>query len=202
MLVQLTPGADYVSLGMPTSPVDESLVIHIHRSRSPQVASVLVALVLGLLPTAASLPVAPAASGVTGCPLMGHLTIPRHNPRNACEAIARARRRSTYPPDSCLNFVAQMYGWRNTGWMSPRDMWRNVRPRLRHPNDRTPPAGAVAIWRTSNPLGHIALVTRNGVISTDVPRRGRVNDVPLRWITRKWDANYLGWVMPHFPTAS
>ena len=133
---------------------------------------------------------------------MSKLTIPRPNPRNACAAIARARSRSTYPPDSCLNFVAHMYGWANTGWMSPKDMWRGMRPRLRHPNDTTPPAGALAIWKTSNPLGHIALVTRHGVISTDVPRRGRVGEVPLRWITRNWNARYVGWVMPQFPTAS
>jgi hypothetical protein len=95
-----------------------------------------------------------------------------------------------------------MYGWRNTGWMSPIDMWRGMRPRLRHPRDWTPPAGAIAIWRTSNPLGHAGLVTRHGVISTDVPRRGRVEEVRLRWITKHWDARYRGWVMPHFPTAS
>jgi hypothetical protein len=170
--------------------------------RRPHAAPLLLALILGLLPTAGSLTAPPAASAASACPLMAELTIPRQNPRTACEAISRARNRSTYPPDSCLNFAAQMYGWRNTGWMSPRDMWRGVRPRLRHPDDKTPPAGALAIWRTSNPLGHIALVTRNGVISTDVPRRGRVNEVPLRWITRNWNARYLGWVVPHFPTAS
>lgn len=173
-----------------------------HWSRHPHVISLLVALIVGLLPTAGSITAPPGASALSACPLMAHLKLPEANPRNACQAIARARRRSTYPPDSCLNFVAHMYGWRNTGWRSPVAMWRNMRPRLRHPRDRTPPAGAVAIWRTSNPLGHVALVTRSGVISTDVPRRGHVGDVPLRWITRNWNARYLGWVMPHFPTAS
>ena len=177
-------------------------MILVHWSRRPHAASLLLALVVGLIPMPGSLTAPPAASAATTCPLMAHLTIPRHNPRNACEAIDRARSRSTYPPDSCLNFVAQMYGWGNTGWRSPRAMWRNIRPGLRHRNDRTPPAGALAIWKTSNPLGHIALVTRNGVISTDVPRRGRVNKVPLRWISRNWNATYRGWVMPYFPTAS
>jgi hypothetical protein len=136
------------------------------------------------------------------CSLMANLTIPRPNPRNACQAIAHARNRSKYPADSCLNFVAQMYGWANTGWRSPVGMWRNIRPALRHRKGSNPPAGALAIWKTSNPLGHIALVTRNGVISTDVRRRGRVNEVRLHWITKNWNATYLGWVMPHFPTAS
>lgn len=165
-------------------------------------ASLLLALIVGLLPTAGSLTTPPATSAATACPLMSKLTTPRRNPRDACEAVSRARSRSTYRPDSCLNFVAQMYGWESTGWMSPRDMWRGMRPRLRHPRDWTPPAGAIAVWETSNPLGHVGLVTRHGVISTDVPRRGRVDEVPMRWITRHWDARYLGWVMPHFPTAS
>lgn len=173
-----------------------------HGPRRTQAASLLLALVVGLLPTAGSLPAPPAASASSTCRLMSHLTIPRHNPRTACEAIKRARNRSTYPPDSCLNFVAQMYGWGSTGWRSPLGMWRHIRPRLRHPHDKTPPAGALAIWRTSNPYGHIALVARKGVISTDVPRRGRVNKVPLRWIRKNWHATYKGWVMPHFPTAS
>jgi len=182
-------------------------MIALRWSRHPSAASLLLALVVGLLPTAGSQAASPATTAYAdstrvGCPLMKRLTIPRQNPRNACEAIARARNRSKYRPDSCLNFAAQMYGWGNTGWMSPKDMWRGIRPRLRHPNDRTPPAGALAIWKTSNPLGHIALVTRHGVISTDVPRRGRVGEVPLRWITRNWNARYVGWVMPQFPTAS
>jgi hypothetical protein len=173
----------------------------VHWSRRSHAASLLFVLIAGLLPTAGSLTAPPPATA-SRCALMDKLTTPRDNPRNACEAIARARHRSTYQPDSCLNFAAQMYGWGNTGWMSPRDMWQGMRPRLRHPNDRTPPAGALAIWRTSNPLGHVALVTRDGVISTDVPRRGRVNEVRLRWISKNWHANYVGWVMPHFPTAS
>lgn len=182
-------------------------MITLRWSRHLHAAHLLLALVVGLLPTAGSLATSPAASASVvstkaGCPLMQRLTIPRQNPRNACEAIALARNRSRYPPDSCLNFAAQMYGWGNTGWMSPRNMWRGMLPRLRHPNDKTPPAGALAIWQTSNPLGHIALVTRNGVISTDVPRRGQVNEVPLRWVTKNWHARYRGWVMPHFPTAS
>ena len=177
-------------------------MIQVSGTPRPRAASVLLALVVGLVPIAGDLTAPPAASAVTTCPLMAHLTIPRHNPRNACEAIAHARRRSSYPPDSCLNFVAQMYGWENTGWRSPIGMWRNIRPGLRHRHDGTPPAGALAIWRTSNPFGHIALVTRNGVISTDVPRRGHVNEVPLHWLTKNWHATYLGWVMPYFPTAS
>jgi CHAP domain-containing protein len=166
-------------------------------------AAMLLVLLVAVLPTGGCLTVvAPMASAGTTCPLMAHLKIPRPNPRNACKAIARGDNRSTYHPDSCLNFVAQMYGWRNTGWRSPIRMWRNIRPRLRHRNDTAPPAGALAIWRTSNRSGHIALVTRNGVISTDVYRRGHVNEVALHWITKHWHARYLGWVMPYFPTAS
>jgi hypothetical protein len=165
-------------------------------------ARVVLVLVVGLLSIVGSLTAPPAASAASACPLMAHLTIPRHNPRNACEAIRRARHHSTYPPDSCLNFVAQMYGWGNTGWRSPISMWRHIRPGLRHRHDTTPPAGALAIWRTSNPLGHIALASRDGVISTDVPGRGHVHNVPLHWITKNWHATYLGWVSPYFPTAS
>ncbi|MBA2560489.1 MAG: hypothetical protein H0V07_11515 [Propionibacteriales bacterium] len=177
-------------------------MVRVHWTHRPHTTSLLLTLVFSLMSIAGSLTAPPAASAATSCSLAAHLTIPRHNPRNACQAIAHARSRSTYPPDSCLNFVAQMYGWGSTGWRSPRAMWRNIRPGLRHPHDRTPPAGALAIWRTSNPRGHIALVTRNGVISTDVPRRGRVNEVPLRWITKNWHATYRGWVMPYFPGAS
>ncbi len=177
-------------------------MIQVRSSRRPHAASLLLALVIGLSSIAGSLTAPPAASAAATCPLMAHLTIPKHNPRNACQAIAHARSRSTYPPDSCLEFVAQMYGWEETGWRSPLGMWRNIRPGLRHPKDTTPPAGALAIWRTSNPLGHIALVTRKGVISTDVPRRGHVNKVPLHWITKNWHATYVGWVMPYIPTAS
>jgi hypothetical protein len=177
-------------------------MIPVRWSRRPYAASLLLPLVLSLLPMAASLPAPPAAAAVKGCDLMAHLKLPRPNPRNACQAIRRAQRRETFRPDSCLNFVAGMYGWESTGWRSPIGMWRNIRPRLRHPKGKNPPAGAIAIWKTSNPAGHVALVTRNGVTSTDVPRRGRVSNVPLHWITRNWDATYLGWVMPHFRGAS
>jgi CHAP domain len=168
----------------------------------PLAVSLRLSLVVGLIWVVGSSMTPPAASAVHACPLMTHLRIPRDNPRNACQAIAHARHRSSYPPDSCLNFVAQMYGWRNTGWRSPTGMWRNIRPRLRHRKNTNPPAGALAIWRTSNRLGHIGLVTRSGVISTDVPRRGHVNEVRLKWITKNWHATYLGWVMPYFPKAS
>ena len=179
-------------------------MIQFQRTRRAHVACLVLALLFGLvsIPGSLAAPAAASAAASATCPLMAHLAIPRDNPRDACQAIARARSRTTYPPDSCFNFVAQMYGWGSTGWRSPISMWRNIRPGLRHRKDTTPPAGAIAIWRTSNPLGHAALVARKGVISTDVPRRGQVNKVSLRWITKNWHATYLGWVMPFFPTAS
>lgn len=90
----------------------------------------------------------------------------------------------------CDHFVAQCYGWGNSGYGSALQQWLAM---PQHNKDHNPPLGALVFWR-SIPYGHVALSCGDGtVISTDILVPGGVSRVPIDTVTHKWGIAYLGW---------
>lgn len=137
--------------------------------------------------------------------LPGGLSLPRVNPRTTAQAIAWAQSRRGGPAiwyNRCLNFVAQTYGWHNSGVNYAIDHFSVAPAPLRHPGDRNPPPGALLFWNTGHRAGHVALSVGNGLIaSNDIESRGRISIVPMDAPERRWGARYVGWTAPYFPHA-
>ena len=138
--------------------------------------------------------------------LVGGLLLPRGNPRSAAQAIDWAMRQSGGPAawyNRCLAFVANAYGWHNSGTHYALDHYLSVIPeRMRHPGDRNPAPGALMFWETSHRAGHVALYLGNGLIaSNDIDSPGRISIVPANAPERRWGARYVGWAAPYFPSA-
>ncbi|MGQ0844717.1 MAG: transglycosylase SLT domain-containing protein [Sporichthyaceae bacterium] len=128
----------------------------------------------------------------------------RANPRGSAEAVEWARAQVANPSKNwfnlCLNFVAQAYGWRNSGVHYAIDHFAVGPENQRFRNDRNPPPGALMFWDTGRRAGHVALSLGGGQIaSNDIVRYGRIDVVDASAPEREWGATYLGWTVPYFP---
>lgn len=131
-------------------------------------------------------------------------TLARPNPRSTAEAIEWARAQVENPSKNwfnlCLNFVAQAYGWRNSGVHYAIDHFDIGPADQRFTDDRNPPPGALMFWDTGRRPGHVALYLGGGQIaSNDILRLGRVDVVDASAPESLWGAKYLGWTVPYFP---
>jgi hypothetical protein len=107
-------------------------------------------------------------------------------------SVAFARRYKTCRRGMCLSYVQTWLGgqhgipWAEAAWN---------RSRQKHRKDKRPPAGVPVFWHNPrSKYGHIALSVGNGrVRSTDWPSRGRVGEVDINTMTRRWGLVYLGW---------
>lgn len=132
--------------------------------------------------------------------------LPRANPRAPAGAIAWALAQAGGPEiwyRRCLNFVARAYGWSTAGTQYAIDHYRAAMPGgLRHDGDRNPPPGALLFWDTGKRAGHVALSVGAGMVATnDIDSPGRISVIPAELIEARWNARYLGWAPPYFPTA-
>ncbi len=129
----------------------------------------------------------------------------RTNPRTATQAIAWAQNLlgATVLPDGtaqsghCLRFVTLAYGYTG-GYLYAYQVWTNAPASIRHPDDWTPPPGAVVVWSNAGGLGggagHIAISIGGGeMISTS---GSTVRIMPIRGNGYVPDANYYGWMPP------
>jgi hypothetical protein len=129
----------------------------------------------------------------------------RRNPRSTAEAIAWAREQVKDPSRSyyrlCLGFVARAYGWSASGTPRAIDAWNQAPASTKHAGDKEPPVGALVFWDTgAGKAGHVAIYVGDGkIISNDIRRSGKVDEVPMSEISSKWGAKYLGWTDPYFP---
>lgn len=113
---------------------------------------------------------------------MGDVT---YTPNNAAQAVARARTHTTWQVGYCLNHVwdcltrqTKSYGLydANAGW--------NATTLRRY--DKNPPAGAPVYW-SGYQHGHIAISVGGGrVRSTDCPTNGRVSELAIADIPKRW----------------
>lgn len=108
------------------------------------------------------------------------------------EALVWAKAQTTYPVGMCLKFVRSAYQI-SSKYNDASEGWR--RAFLRHPGDWNPPSGSPVWWTGgSHDFGHVAISDGAGfVISSDVPRAGKVGRVAIRSLTNAWNLAYQGW---------
>ncbi|MCI0687978.1 MAG: hypothetical protein L0Y54_12175, partial [Sporichthyaceae bacterium] len=79
------------------------------------------------------------------------LNVPILNPRTPAQAIGWATTAATGTAGwyrRCLAFTAQAYGWNRSGSPTAIAHWTTTPAGYRHPNDRSPPPGALLYWAT------------------------------------------------------
>jgi len=114
----------------------------------------------------------------------------------------------------CLRLSATAYGYSSSNVEDVdhdrdndvADYWAQANPAFKHPGDRRPPIGGLAIFGNPGRHGHIAAVTRSDargvvVLANDDVSGGRVRPLSLSTIERTLNLRYLGWAEPHFPRA-
>lgn len=90
----------------------------------------------------------------------------------------------------CLKFVRTALGIPAV-YPSAIAAWNGAEKR--HTGNGTPPAGTPVFW-AGGTYGHIALSVGGGrVLSTDILRRGKVDEVAIGTIQARWGLTYLGW---------
>lgn len=112
-------------------------------------------------------------------------------------AITKAKGVTRWAVGMCDNFVANMYGFANSGYNTATDNWKSTPADLKHPGDMKAPAGALMYWGGGD--GHVAISLGNGnIVSTDISGPGTVSTVAASDISSKWGKPYLGWAYPFF----
>jgi hypothetical protein len=113
---------------------------------------------------------------------MGDVTY-THN--NAPQAVARARTHATWPVGMCLNHVWDCVSSQTKNYHLPDANAGWAAATLKR-YDRNPPAGAPVYW-SGYQHGHIAISVGGGrVRSTDCPSDGRVSELAIADIPKRW----------------
>lgn len=126
------------------------------------------------------------------------------NPRTVEQAVAWLEKmeanKTGITVNQCSHYMAEAYGWDNSGSPTALSLWGAIPASLKHPGKSSPPRGALVFWTTGVTPGHVAMSLGNGMIaSTDIPR-GRIGIVPIAKIDR-WGPR-VGWAVPHWPAHS
>lgn len=124
---------------------------------------------------------------------------PRWTPYQAVKyALGEVNRPDKSYYRMCDHFCAWTYGYAGSGYYSADAHWEATPDRFKHRG--TPPAGALVYWETSGSYDHIAIAvnSRGHVASNDIKRLGKIDVVPISYITSYWGARYLGWTNPYF----
>lgn len=104
-------------------------------------------------------------------------------------AAAQVRQASQDWTGWCLKFCRIMYGVA-AKWPDAITAWNQAK--YKHTTG-VPPKGALVFWAVGK-FGHIAISDGGGyVYSTDIKRRGKVDRVPITYVTSHWNATYRGW---------
>ncbi|MDX6239408.1 MAG: hypothetical protein QOG10_4223, partial [Kribbellaceae bacterium] len=107
----------------------------------------------------------------------------------------------------CARLAANIWARPRAGYVSAAEQWsRMVATGNAHNNDHRPPVGALVFWATDGPYGHVAVYVGNGhIVSNDIndraPGEGGVYLVEIGLIESQWNATYLGWAPPIYPSA-
>lgn len=112
----------------------------------------------------------------------------------------------------CLRLAARAYGYVASNVADAdgdedhdvADFWARAKPEFKHPGDRTPPIGGLAIFGNPGRFGHIAMVVKSDaqgvvVLANNDLDGGRVRPLSLAQIEDGLNLKYLGWFEPHFP---
>src|SRR5262245_44435622 len=99
--------------------------------------------------------------------------------QSADAAVQNANDQKTCDPGYCLKNVRQWLGI-GSHEADAADAWRNAIGK--HPDDKHPPKGAPVFWvGGSSGHGHIALVRKSDMRSTDIPSAGKVGNNDGTW---------------------
>jgi len=107
----------------------------------------------------------------------------------------------------CARLAANIWGRPRAGYFSAAQQWsRMIATGNAHARDRRPPVGALVFWATDGPYGHVAVYVGDGrIVSNDIndraPGEGGVYLVEIGLIESQWNATYLGWAPPIYPSA-
>lgn len=113
------------------------------------------------------------------------------------QALQNAKDTTSWAVGMCDNFVANMYGYTNSGYDSASVQWATMPANVKHPGDNNPPQGALVFW--GGGYGHVAISDgQGGIYSTDIPSAGTVSHVAGDYPSRVWGKPYLGWSEPYF----
>lgn len=116
---------------------------------------------------------------------------------SADQALQNAKNTFNWTVGMCDNFVANMYGYSNSGYDTALVHWQSLPSQDKHPGDMNAPAGALMFWGGGN--GHVAISDGNGgIYSTDIPSSGVVSNVSASYPGNVWRKPYLGWSTPYF----
>lgn len=115
------------------------------------------------------------------------------------QAVANAKRVTTYAVGMCAKFTREQFGvpalgdHDGDGDADAFDMWQACL--IRNPGDTEPPAGVPVFWAGgSKGHGHAAVSLGDGMVrSTDAWTAGQVGTVPLSELAPRWGMTYLGW---------
>lgn len=113
--------------------------------------------------------------------------------QSAQAAIDNANRYTACEPAMCLKYVRtwlEIPSLAGTAY----EAWQGAKHK--HPGDRNPPDGAPVFWKSSptgSGAGHIALVRKTDMRTTDKPSSGHVNNDEGSWPREAWGQTYLGW---------
>ncbi|WP_243057145.1 glycoside hydrolase family protein [Nocardioides sp. SR21] len=112
----------------------------------------------------------------------------------------------------CLRLAARAYGYAASNVADAdgdsdhdvADFWATAKPDFKHPGDRKPPVGGLAIFGNPGRFGHIATVVKSDaqgviVLANNDLDGGRVRPLSLAKIEDDLNLKYLGWFEPHFP---
>jgi len=115
----------------------------------------------------------------------------------------------------CLRLAARAYGYASSNVVDSNsdgdndvaDFWNTAKKEFKHPGDRNPPVGGLAIFGNPGRFGHIATVVRSDgsdvmVLANDDLDGGRLHPQSLTRIEDDLNLQYLGWFEPHFPRAT
>ena len=111
----------------------------------------------------------------------------------------------------CLRLAARAYGYASSNVADVNhdrdndvaDYWAQAKEEFKHPDDRHPPLGGLAIFGNPGRFGHIAVVVQSNddgvlVLANDDLNDGLVRALSLASIEDGLNLEYLGWTEPHF----
>jgi len=115
----------------------------------------------------------------------------------------------------CLRLAARAYGYASSNVVDANgdrdhdvaDYWAKANPDFKHPGDRHPPVGGLAVFGNPGRFGHIAVTVKSdgdevNVLANDDLQGGLVRPLSLASIEDGLNLEYLGWAEPHFSQAT
>lgn len=94
----------------------------------------------------------------------------------------------------CKVFVRMCFNVPSDGTPDAGKAWDRAKYKHHEIDPSRIPAGVPVFWELPSVADHVALSTGGGkCLSSDIRRRGRIDEVPIELITRSWGGRLLGW---------